>query len=124
MEHMSVVSAVEWVTVDSGLFTAAAYRKEARQLYLRFRDGDLYRDFDCPLPVYKAFLTAESKGRYFSQKIRNRFRHELVHRNEKSASEYDSASTCLAEQLSSSVVLAKTRAIQKRDAAHAAGVQE
>lgn len=123
MEHMSVVSAVEWVTVESGLFTAAAYRKEVRQLYLRFRDGDIYRYFDCPVPVYKAFLTAESKGRYFSQKIRNRFRHELVYSNETPASEYEN-NTCLAEQLSRSVVLARARASQTRDAAHAAGVQE
>lgn len=124
MEHMSVVSAVEWVTVESRLFAAAAYRKETRQLYLRFRDGDVYRYFECPLPVYKAFLTAESKGRYFSKKIRNRFRHELVHRNEKSGSEYESRNTRLAEQLRRSVVLAKARAVQRRDAAHAAGVQE
>src|SRR5215210_1908978 len=103
MEHMSVVNAVEWVTVDSGLFAAAAYRNETRQLYLRFRDGDIYRYFDCPVPVYREFLTAESKGRYFSQKIRNRFRHELVHGNETSASEYESTNTCLTEQLSRSV---------------------
>jgi len=120
---MSVVSAVKWVTVESGLFTAAAYRKQKRQLYLRFRDGDIYRYFDCPLPVYKAFLTAGSKGRYFSQRIRNQFRHERVHRHETSASEYES-NTCLAQQLSRSVVLTKARASQKRDAAHTAGVQE
>jgi hypothetical protein len=121
---MPVVSASDWVTVDSGLFAAAAYRKEVRQLYLRFRDGDIYRYIDCPLPVYREFLTAESKGRYFSQKIRNRFRHELVYSKSASASEDESINACLEEQLSSSVALAKARASHKRDAAHAAGVQE
>ncbi len=121
---MCVINAVEWVAVDSGLFTAAAYRKEKRQLYVRFREGDIYRYLDCPLPVYEEFLTAESKGRYFSHKIRNRFRHELVHRHEASALQHESTNTCLAEQLSSSVVLAKARAVQARDAAQAAGVQE
>jgi len=120
---MAVVSAVEWVCVDSGLFTAAAFREGVRQLYVRFRDGDIYRYFDCPVSVYKEFLTAESKGRYFSQNIRNRFRYELVHRNETSGSGCEGTDPCLTEQLSSSVVLARARAIQKRDAAHVAGVQ-
>ena len=123
MKHMSVVRALQWVAVDSGLFAAAAYRKQARQLYLRFRDGDVYRYFDCPLPVYREFLTVNSKGRYFSQKIRNRFRHELVYGKATSANEDESINACLEEQLSSSVALAKARAVQKREAAQAAGVQ-
>jgi hypothetical protein len=116
----AVVITLEWVPVESGLFTAAAYRQEARQLYLRFRDGDIYRYFVCPVSVYRAFLSAESKGRYFAQQIRNRFRHELVHRHE------DSCDSCrsLEQQLRGSVLLAKARSVQKRDAAHAAGVQE
>ena len=65
--RMAVVITLEWVPVESGLFTAAAYRQEARQLYLRFRDGDIYRYFACPVSVYRAFLSAESKGRYFAQ---------------------------------------------------------
>ena len=117
---MALISAVEWVSVDSGLFSATLYREDARQLYLRFRDGRVYRYVDCPGSVYKGFLKAESKGRYFGEHIRNRFRCELIHRNA------GPASTCpsLEEQLSSSVLLARARAVQKRDAAHAAGVQE
>lgn len=115
---MAVVNTVEWVPCESGLFSAAAYRDSARQLYLRFYDGDIYRYFACPVSVYREFLAAESKGRYFSQRIRNRFRHELVHRNEGSG---DSCRN-LEQSLSSSIALAKERS-QKRDAAHAAGVQ-
>jgi hypothetical protein len=44
---MGVLNAVSWKAVESGLFTAAAYRPDARQLYLRFRDGNIYRYFDC-----------------------------------------------------------------------------
>ena len=116
---MAVISAVEWVSVESGLFAAAAYREGARQLYLQFRDGKIYRYFECPDSVCQEFLTAESKGRYFSQHIRNRFRHELVYR-----SGSGNPGESLEQQLSSSVLLAKARAAQKRDAAHAAGVQE
>jgi KTSC domain len=117
---MAVVITLEWVPVESGLFTAAAYREDARQLYLRFRDGDIYRYFDCPASVYREFLAADSKGRYFAKHIRNRFRDELVYRNEGSGSACES----LEQQLRSSVLLAEARAVQKRDAAHAAGVQE
>ena len=75
---MTVLKSVEWKAVDSSLFTAVAYRADARQLYLRFRAGDIYRYFDFPAQVYEAFLSAESKGRYFSRHIRNAFRYERV----------------------------------------------
>lgn len=117
---MGVISGVEWVAVESRVFAAAGYRNDAGQLYLRFGDGDIYRYFDCPVSVYLEFLTTDSKGRYFSQYIRNRLGHELVHRREASGS----ACASLEQQLNSSVLLAKARALQTRDAAHAAGVQE
>ena len=117
---MAVVTTVEWVPVESGLFTATAYRSEARQLYLRFGDGNVYCYFDCPVSVYREFLKAESKGRYFAKQIRNRFRDELVYRSEGSVSACES----LEQQLCSSVLLAESRAAQKRDDAHAAGVHE
>ena len=63
---MAVLIALEWVPVESGLFAAAAYRASARQLYLRFCNGDIYRYFECPVSAYQDFLAAESKGRYFS----------------------------------------------------------
>ncbi len=120
---MAVVGAVEWVNVDSDLFTAAAFRDDVRQLYLRFRDGDIYRYFDCPVSVYQGFLRAESKGRYFSQNIRNRFRYELLHHKEAYADRREHIDADLIEQLSNSVVLAKSLVIQNGDADHAAGVQ-
>ena len=75
---MGVLKSVEWKAVGSSLFTSAAYRSDARQLYLRFRGGDIYRYFDFPVEMYEAFLTAESKGRYFGRHIRNAFRYEQV----------------------------------------------
>ena len=116
---MQVISAVEWVSVESGLFAAVAYREGPRQLYLRFCDGKIYRYFECPVSVYQEFLTAASKGSYFSQHIRNHFPYEVIYR-----SGSGNPSESLEQQLSSSVLLAETRAAQKRDAAHAAGVQD
>ena len=75
---MDVLQCVEWRAVESSLFTSVAYRPDARQLYLRFRDGDIYRYFDFSVQMYEAFLAAESKGRYFGRHIRNVFRYEAV----------------------------------------------
>jgi hypothetical protein len=107
---MGVISAVEWVSVESGLFSAAAYRTSARQLYLRFRDGKIYRFFECPVTVYDEFMAAASQGRYFSQQIRNRFRSELVCRGSSGKRGCENSPSSLAEQLIASVLLAKARA--------------
>jgi hypothetical protein len=77
---MAVVKALEWVPVDSSVVKAAGYRADAQQLYVQFHSGDIYRYFEFPLQRYEDFLAADSKGRYFSQHIRNRFRYERVRR--------------------------------------------
>ena len=118
---MSVVSAAEWVPVESGLFSGAAYRSSARQLYLRFQDGKIYRFFDCPVIVYDEFLAAASQGRYFSQQIRNRFRFELVCRGSSGNLGCASSQPSLVEQLRASVLLAKARAAQQGDMAPGGG---
>jgi len=122
---MSVVNAVEWVPLESSVFTAVAYRAGAEQLYLRFHEGHVYCYFACPRSVYKALLAAESKGRYFAQHIRNGFHCERVHRENHAGSRpiRDSRDGCIAERLRQSILLAKARPIQKRDAAHPAAVQ-
>ena len=112
---MGVVIAVEWMPVESGLFSSAAYRASARQLYLRFHDGKIYRFFDCPVTVYNEFVAAASKGRYFSQQIRNHFRYEMVRCSNPSNRHCTSPQPCLAEQLRASVMLAKARAVQRRN---------
>ena len=121
---IGVISAVEWVPVDSGLFSSAAYRASARQLYLRFQDGKIYRFFDCPVVVYNEFIAATSQGRYFSQQIRNRFRFELVRRGTSGNRGGAHSQSSLAEQLRASILLAKARAVQQCDISQAVGPQE
>ena len=121
---MGVINAVEWMPVESGLFSSAAYRASARQLYLRFQDGKIYRFFDCPVTVYNEYVAATSKGRYFSQKIRNHFRYEMVRPGSSGNRHCAGPEPCLAEQLSASILLAKARAVQQRDLIRASGGQE
>jgi len=111
-----MVNAVEWVTLESRVFMSAAYRPSARQLYLRFREGYIYRYFECPPSVYQALLAAESKGRYFAQHIRNGFRYERVRPEDQAGSRPagDSGDSCTIERLRDSILLAKARALQKR----------
>jgi hypothetical protein len=115
---MSVGNAVEWVPLESSVLAAVAYRSDAQQLDLRFHEGNIYRYFACPLSVYRALLTAESKGRYFAQHIRNGFRCERVRRESHADRSLarDSRDLCTMEQLRKSILLAKARVIQKRDA--------
>ena len=71
---------VDWMPLESKLLIAAAYAAEAQILYLRFHSSDVYRYFDFPPELYRDFLGAESKGRFFLSQIRNQFRYERLAR--------------------------------------------
>ena len=73
-------NSVDWVPIESSVFAAAAYSRSEDSLYLEFRSGAIYRYFDLPLHQYAEFLAADSKGRYFSRNIRDRFRCQQVRR--------------------------------------------
>ena len=69
---------MEWQLLDSRMFLSAAYDAESYILYLRFRNGEVYRYFDFPQDRYRDFLNAESRGRHFLTHIRDRFRYERL----------------------------------------------
>jgi KTSC domain len=71
-------NSMDWASVDSSVFEAAAYVHSDRLLYLKFRSGDIYRYFDFPPAQYDEFLAADSKGRYFADSIRDRYRYEQL----------------------------------------------
>ena len=71
-------NSMNWVPVESSVFDAASYLYSKHLLYLKFRSGDVYRYFDFPPERFKEFLEASSKGRYFADSIRNRYRYEQV----------------------------------------------
>jgi len=59
------------VELQSTSLTAATYQEHGAVLELEFRSGAIYRYIGVPEPVYQGLLSAESKGRYFNQHIRN-----------------------------------------------------
>jgi KTSC domain len=69
---------MKWVWVDSRAFSAVAYRRGKRQLYVRFHSGKIYRYLDFPPARYHELLGADSKGTYFAENIRGKFLYEEV----------------------------------------------
>jgi hypothetical protein len=75
---LDVHESLNWVFFDSSALNAAAYLPTERLLYLEFHSGERYRYFDFPPEQYRDLLAAESKGTYFGQHIRDRFRFERL----------------------------------------------
>jgi len=70
---------MRWTTLDSKMLSAAAYDDSKQILYLRFRHtGEVYRYFAFTAADHQAFLSAESKGRFFRFQIRDHFRYERM----------------------------------------------
>ena len=67
-----------WLPVESKMFMSVAHDAEKQILYLRFTSGDVYRYFEFPTADYQAFLSAESRGRFFLAHIRPHFRYERM----------------------------------------------
>jgi len=65
-------------TGESSTLARVAYEETAALLQLEFCDRKTYLYFDVPVAVHQALLSAPSKGRYFNQAIRGRFRYCLV----------------------------------------------
>ena len=69
---------MDWQPFESKLLAASAYDAGKYILYLRFRSGDVYRYFEFQSADHRAFLSAESRGRFFLAHIRDHFRFERM----------------------------------------------
>ena len=70
---------MRWTTLESKMLSATAYDDSRQILYLRFRHtGEVYRYFEFTAANHQAFLSAESKGRFFRFQIRDHFHHERM----------------------------------------------
>jgi hypothetical protein len=65
------------IPIDSSWIESVTYASDAT-LIVRFRRGTVYRYFTVPRSILEGFLTAQSKGAYFTQRIRNAFPHTQV----------------------------------------------
>jgi len=61
--------------VESEAIREIDYDKATQILRIRSSDGDWYAYFGVLERIHRAFLLAESHGRYFQEHIRDRFRY-------------------------------------------------
>ena len=66
-------SAMQREPVESSTLASVGYDETQVLLELEFRSGELYRYFGPPHNIHRELMTAESKGRFFNQNIRDRF---------------------------------------------------
>jgi len=59
--------------VTSSVIASVGYDSAARTMDVEFRTGRLYRFFGITPDDHNALISAESIGRHFNAKIRNRF---------------------------------------------------
>lgn len=70
-----------WQPLESEMFTSTAYDPDRQILYVRFRKtGDVYRYFELPESENQAFLSAQSHGRFFLARIRDKYHYERMAR--------------------------------------------
>ncbi len=70
-----------WLPLESKMLASVAYDAHKQTLYLRFcKTGDVYRYLEFPMAEYRAFLDAESRGRFFLAQIRHQYRYERLAR--------------------------------------------
>lgn len=60
--------------INSTAIRFVEYRAQSQELDITFESGGTYTYFDVPDSLYKAFLSAPSKGQFFHKNIRDKFR--------------------------------------------------
>ena len=65
------------IPIDSSWIGSVTYASDAT-LTVRFRRGTVYRYFTVPRSIFEGFVTAPSKGAYFTHRIRNAFPYTQV----------------------------------------------
>jgi hypothetical protein len=61
--------------VESTSIASAGFHAQLNILEIEFRSGAVYRYLEVPTGVFEGLQKAETKGRYFSQTIRDRYRY-------------------------------------------------
>lgn len=59
--------------LNSSAIARAEYDKPSGQLHIWFHDTGLYTYYGVPESVYLGLMTAPSAGRYFNDRIRDRY---------------------------------------------------
>ncbi len=69
-----IVSRIHREPVESSAVATVGYSKRLHAFEIEFNNGAIYRYLDVPVEVYRAFLAADSKARFYDQNIRGHYR--------------------------------------------------
>jgi hypothetical protein len=69
---------MERTPVESSQLVSVGYDPATSTLEIEFKGGGIYQYFDVSPEVHKAFIEAESLGRYFGKEIRGKFKFEKL----------------------------------------------
>ena len=60
------------IEINSSVIKSIAYEVD-KGIYVLFQDGSLY-SYEAPVKVFKQWLIAESKGKFFNVNVRSKFK--------------------------------------------------
>lgn len=64
--------------VSSSNLKSVGYDPAANILEIEFNGGQVYQYFNVPESIYKALMSATSKGRYLHANIKNSYRYKQI----------------------------------------------
>ncbi len=68
---------LQWHAVESSAISHIGY--DDGRLFIRFESSSTYIYFAVPQSVFHDFQAADSKGRFFDRRIRDRYRYQQLH---------------------------------------------
>ena len=73
-DSTAIVSHIQRQPVQSSALTAVGYSKRRHLLEIEFTNGAIYRYLEVPPSVHRALMSAESKARFYDEKVRGNYR--------------------------------------------------
>ena len=70
---------MERIAVQSSNVAEIGYDPDSMILEVLFHNDSLYHYFDVPEVLFRAFVRADSKGRFLHQQIKNNYRYMRVY---------------------------------------------
>ena len=77
-EPQQITSRITRQPVHSHALAAVGYSKRLHALEVEFVNGAVYRYSNVPPEIYRAFITAKSKGSYYNDHIRDVYLYERL----------------------------------------------
>lgn len=65
---------MQMIPVSSSNLSAAGYDPNSSTLIVNFKNGTTYKYLGVPQPIFDALMRAPSKGTYFNDNIKDRYR--------------------------------------------------